>query len=100
MTTKQSKEKAISKKKPRKEDVPGYVKGVYDVPGHFQAMALFWKIWPFYRGSDHKPFECLAAEVVNAPIYGNNGKVVANSYHSYYPREECRHLYSILKTAP
>ena len=77
---------------PKKEDVPGYVRGVYDVPGHFEAMALYWEIWPFYRGSDNKPFDCLEAEVVNAPIYrGDQGG--ATRYHSYYPREGCRHLY-------
>jgi hypothetical protein len=77
---------------PKKEDVPGYVRGVYDVPGHFEAMALYWEIWPFYRGSDNKPFDCLEAEVVNAPIYRGD-RVVATRYHSYYPREGCRHLY-------
>jgi hypothetical protein len=77
---------------PRKEQVYGYVRGVFDVPGHFEAMALYWKIWPFYRGSDNKPFECLEAEVVNAPIY-LAGRVAATRYHSYYPREGCRHLY-------
>ena len=59
---------------PRKEEVPGYDPSAWDIPGHFEGAAYHLEIWPFYRGADAKPFECLRGQPENAPIYYDGGR--------------------------
>jgi hypothetical protein len=75
----------------RKEEVPGYDPGVWDIPGHFEEAAKALKIWPFYRGADAKPFECLRAQTENDPIFYDGGrKVHAGPHNAYLLASECR----------
>jgi hypothetical protein len=70
---------------PRKKEVHGYDPSAWDIPGGFEAAAYHFKIWPFYRGPDAKPFKCLQARPENAPIYYDGGrKVHTGWYNSYF----------------
>ena len=69
---------------PRKEEVPGYDPSAWDIPGHFEGAAYHLKIWPFYRGADAKPFECLRGQPENAPIYYDGGRKVNTGWHNAY----------------
>ena len=68
----------------RKEEVPGYDPSAWDIPGHFEGAAYHLKIWPFYRGDDAKPFECLRGRPENAPIYYDGGRKAHTGWHNAY----------------
>jgi hypothetical protein len=68
----------------RKEDVPGYDPGAWDIPGHFELAAAALRIWPFYRGRDAKPFDCLRAHQENDPIYYDGGTRTHVGPHNAY----------------
>jgi hypothetical protein len=72
---------------PRKEDVQGYDQTAFDIPGHFEAVARHFRIWPWYRGDDARPLQCLRGEVQNAPVYykdADGNTRVAQRHNGYY----------------
>jgi hypothetical protein len=78
---------------PRKEDVEGYDRSAFDIPGHFEAVAILFRIWPWYRGPRARPFQCLRAEPVNEPVYykdADGNMRVAGRHNGYYLAQECR----------
>ena len=78
---------------PRKEDVPGYDPTAFNIPGHFEAVATLFRIWPWRRGADARPFQCLRAEVVNEPTYYKDAQgnpKMATRHNGYYLAQECR----------
>jgi hypothetical protein len=78
---------------PRKEDVPGYDPQAFDIPGHFEAVARIFRIWPWYRGADSRPFQCLRGSPQNAPVYykdAHGDMRVAPKHNGYYLAQECR----------
>jgi hypothetical protein len=78
---------------PRKEDVPGYDPTAFNIPGHFEAVATLFRIWPWRRGPDARPFQCLRAEPVNEPTYykdADGNTRVAPRHNGYYLAQECR----------
>lgn len=78
---------------PRKEDVPGYDPTAFNIPGHFEAVAILFRIWPWYREPDARPFHCLRAEPQNAPVYykdADGHTKVAARHNGYYLAQECR----------
>jgi hypothetical protein len=77
---------------PRKEDVPGYDPTAFNIPEHFEAVATLFRIWPWRRGADARPFQCLRAEVVNEPTYYRDAEGntrVAARHNGYYLAQEC-----------
>jgi hypothetical protein len=77
---------------PRKEDVPGYDPTAFNIPGHVEAVATLFRIWPWRRGADARPFQCLRAEVVNEPTYYRDAEGntrVAARHNGYYLAQEC-----------
>src|SRR5262245_37636795 len=72
---------------PRKDEVPGYDRTAFDIPGAFETLAHDFHIWPFYAEADAKPFRCLVGKVENAPIYYDGGRKVAGRHNWYYLAE-------------
>ena len=50
---------------PRKEEVEGYDRTAFDVPGYFEAVAIKYRIWPWDRGPHARPIQCLRCEPKN-----------------------------------
>ena len=78
---------------PRKEDVPGHDGYAFDVPGNFEAFCIKYRIWPWNREPDARPFQCVRCEPKSETVYYRDAEGrerVAQKRNDYYLAQECR----------
>jgi hypothetical protein len=78
---------------PKKEDVEGWDRTAFDVPGNFEAFCIKYEIWPWNRGPHARPFQCVRCEPKNEPTYykdADGHTKVAQRRNDYYLAQECR----------
>src|SRR5262245_3519516 len=78
---------------PTKEEVEGWDRTAFDVPGNFEAFCIKYRIWPWNRGPHARAFRCVRCEPKNEPVYYKDAEghtKVAQRRNDYYLAQECR----------
>ena len=78
---------------PSKEEVEGWDRTAFDVPGNFEAFCIKYRIWPWNRGPHARPIQCVRCEPKNEPVYYKDAEghtKVAARRNDYYLAQECR----------
>jgi hypothetical protein len=86
-----AKKKTAGTTTPRRKDIRDIVEDLPDT-SNWKLAAAGYKIRPFYKGADSKPFSCLKAREVVAepPIRDKKTKKIFMRANEFYLAEECR----------